>query len=176
MRFGPIAGLVGCAFGLILECTCFWPRTDQVYLFLASAPPKNVSNQIDNWNHLYLSNFPVGYSVILLYSYLRTFHLIHNLARQIWAPWCTPVWQIDSSFRDLLPSRPRRRKLNMWFQALDLPFLLLSAAMYIFTALSYTYKDQELVLVFQKSALVFPLAPTVETRATQLRFLSRRPR
>ena len=31
-------------------------------------------------------------------------------------PW---VWQIDSSFRDLLPSRPRRRKLKMWFPALE---------------------------------------------------------
>ena len=35
MRFGPIAGPVGCAFDLILDCTCFWPQTDQVYLFLA---------------------------------------------------------------------------------------------------------------------------------------------
>ena len=25
MRFGPMAGLVGCAFDLIVECTCFWP-------------------------------------------------------------------------------------------------------------------------------------------------------
>ena len=37
MRFGPMAGLVGCAFDLILECTCFWPQTDHVYLFLATA-------------------------------------------------------------------------------------------------------------------------------------------
>ena len=37
MRFGPMAGLVGCAFYLILECTRFWPQTDQVYLFLAAA-------------------------------------------------------------------------------------------------------------------------------------------
>ena len=36
-RFGPMAGLVGCAFDLIAECTCFWPQTDQVYLFLAAA-------------------------------------------------------------------------------------------------------------------------------------------
>ena len=37
MRFGPMAGLVGCAFDLILECTCFWPQTDQVYLILAAS-------------------------------------------------------------------------------------------------------------------------------------------
>ena len=37
MRFGPMAGLVGCAFDLILECTRLWPQTDQVYLFLADA-------------------------------------------------------------------------------------------------------------------------------------------
>ena len=37
MRFGPMAGLVEWAFDLILECTCFWPQTDQVYLFLAAA-------------------------------------------------------------------------------------------------------------------------------------------
>ena len=37
MRFGPIAGLVGCVFYLILSCTCFWPQTDKVYLFLAAA-------------------------------------------------------------------------------------------------------------------------------------------
>ena len=33
MRFGPMAGLVGCAFDLILECTCFWLQTAQVYPF-----------------------------------------------------------------------------------------------------------------------------------------------
>ena len=27
MRFGPMAGPVGCAFDLILYCTCFWPQT-----------------------------------------------------------------------------------------------------------------------------------------------------
>ena len=37
MRFGPMAGLVGCAFDLSLECTWFWPPTAQVYLFLAAA-------------------------------------------------------------------------------------------------------------------------------------------
>ena len=33
MRLGPMAGLVGCVFDLILACTCFRPQTDQVYLF-----------------------------------------------------------------------------------------------------------------------------------------------
>ena len=28
---------VGCVFDLILVCTCFWPQTDQEYLFLAAA-------------------------------------------------------------------------------------------------------------------------------------------
>ena len=37
MRFGPMAGLVGCGFDLILECTCFRPQTDQVHPFLAAA-------------------------------------------------------------------------------------------------------------------------------------------
>ena len=36
-RFGPMAGLVGYVFDLILEYTCFWPQTDQVYLFLDAA-------------------------------------------------------------------------------------------------------------------------------------------
>ena len=31
-----MAGLVGCVFYLISECTCFWPQTDRVYLFLAA--------------------------------------------------------------------------------------------------------------------------------------------
>ena len=31
-----------------------------------AVPTIFVSNQIDNWNHLYLSIFPVGYSVSLL--------------------------------------------------------------------------------------------------------------
>ena len=31
------AGLVGCAFYLILVCTCLWPQTDELYLFLATA-------------------------------------------------------------------------------------------------------------------------------------------
>ena len=34
MRFGPMAGLVGCALDLVLECTFFWLQTDLVYLFL----------------------------------------------------------------------------------------------------------------------------------------------
>ena len=42
MFFGPMPGLVGRAFDLILECTCFWPGTDQVYLFLAAALFRNV--------------------------------------------------------------------------------------------------------------------------------------
>ena len=40
-----------------------------------------VTGQIDNWNHLYLSIFPVGHSVVLLS--LRTFPLNHNLTRHI---------------------------------------------------------------------------------------------
>ena len=42
LRFGPMAGLVGCVFNLILECTCFWLQTDKVYLLLAVAPPQKV--------------------------------------------------------------------------------------------------------------------------------------
>ena len=42
MRFGPMAGLVGCVFKLIVECTCFWPRKNHVYLFLAAALPTMV--------------------------------------------------------------------------------------------------------------------------------------
>ena len=37
MRYRPMAGLVGCVYDLILVCTCFWPQTDQVYLFLAAS-------------------------------------------------------------------------------------------------------------------------------------------
>ena len=47
-------------------------------------------------------------------------------------------------------------------------------AKYIFLLLT-TY-NVYLVLVFQKSALLLPLAPTVETRATEFRFSSRCPR
>ena len=36
-RFGPMSGLVGYVFYFILEYTCFWPQTDRVYLFLATA-------------------------------------------------------------------------------------------------------------------------------------------
>ena len=32
-----MAGLVGCVFYLIVECTCFGLQTDQVDLFLAAA-------------------------------------------------------------------------------------------------------------------------------------------
>ena len=48
---------------------------------------RSLRNQIDNWNHLCLS--PSGYSVTPFW--LRTFQLVHHLARQMWAPWCTPV-------------------------------------------------------------------------------------
>ena len=41
-RFRPMAGLVACVFYLILECTCFWPQTDKVYLFLAANLKNNV--------------------------------------------------------------------------------------------------------------------------------------
>ena len=37
LRFRPMTGLVGCVFYLILICTCFWPKTDEIYLFLAAA-------------------------------------------------------------------------------------------------------------------------------------------
>ena len=37
MRSGSTAGLAGYNFDLISERTCFWPQTDQVHLFLASA-------------------------------------------------------------------------------------------------------------------------------------------
>ena len=33
----PIAGLLACNLFLVLECTCFWHRSDQVYLFLAKS-------------------------------------------------------------------------------------------------------------------------------------------
>ena len=49
-----------------------------------------------------------------------------------------------------------------------------TVAKYIFLLLT-TY-NVYLVLVFQKSALLLPLAPTVETRATEFRFSSRCPR
>ena len=75
----------------------------------------SVSIQIDNWNH-YLWNFPVGYS-----SFCSSSELFHESIT--WQgrfgllgalPW---VWRSDSSFRDLLPSRPSRRNLKIWFQA-----------------------------------------------------------
>ena len=34
---------VGCVFDLILVCTCFWPQTDQVYLFVAAAQQNNTA-------------------------------------------------------------------------------------------------------------------------------------
>ena len=33
MRFGPMAGLVGCVLYLISEYTCFWPQTDRYTFF-----------------------------------------------------------------------------------------------------------------------------------------------
>ena len=42
LRFGPMAGLVGCFFLLDFRIACFWPQADQVYLFLA-ADPANTS-------------------------------------------------------------------------------------------------------------------------------------
>ena len=42
-------------------------------------------------------------------------------------------WQSDSSFRDPLPSRPCRRNLKMWFQALEFA-ISCTVAKYIFTA------------------------------------------
>ena len=56
---------------------------------------------------------------------------------------------------------------------LNLPFPS-AVAKYIFYCSQRTYSY--LVLVFQKSALSLPLAPAVETRATEPRFLSRCPR
>ena len=35
--FRPVAGLVECVFYFILAYACFWPQTEKVYLFLASA-------------------------------------------------------------------------------------------------------------------------------------------
>ena len=32
-----MAGLVECVYYFILVCACFWPQTEQVYLFLAAA-------------------------------------------------------------------------------------------------------------------------------------------
>ena len=42
-----------------------------------------------------------------------SFAFIHFLAKQIWAPWYNP------NFHALLRGGPRRRKLKMWFQALE---------------------------------------------------------
>ena len=49
MRFGPTAGFVGCAFDLIVECTCFWSQTDQVYLFLAAALMLTIRTFLPFW-------------------------------------------------------------------------------------------------------------------------------
>ena len=84
-------------------------------------------------------------------------------------PW---VWQSDSSFRDLLSSRPRCRKLKMWFQALE---FAASCTVAKCTFYCCCCRRNRRSYLFQKSALVLPRAPTVETRATQLRFLSRCP-
>ena len=59
----------------------------------------------------------------------------------------------------------------MWFQALEF-----AASCTVAKYISYCSRRTCLVLVFQKSGLLLPLAPTVETRATYVRFFSRCPR
>ena len=44
-----------------------YPGTRDVISRAALPQKAYVSNQTDNWNHLYLSIFPVGNSVVLLY-------------------------------------------------------------------------------------------------------------
>ena len=51
MRFGPMAGLVRCAFHLIVQCTCFWPQTDQVYLFWDAAHKKRAKQNATKCNN-----------------------------------------------------------------------------------------------------------------------------
>ena len=46
MRFRPMEGLVGCVFYLILVCICFWPQTDKVYLYLATALIQNCETKV----------------------------------------------------------------------------------------------------------------------------------
>ena len=56
-RFGPMTGLVGYVFDLIFCCTCFWPRTDQVYLFLAASQRKERC-------HAFFDVFPLRRTVV----------------------------------------------------------------------------------------------------------------
>ena len=54
-------------------------------------------------------------------------------------------WRSDISFRDLLPSRPRRRNLKMWFQALEFFAVSRTVTRYIFYCCrtrtrTYTYR------------------------------------
>ena len=119
----------------------------------------------------YLSIFPV------IVFKLRTFPLIHYLARHVWVPSCTPVsmakrqqfpWPAYNIYHPDLVAEI----FKMWFQALE--FVVASYCSQVYFLL--LYKERELELVFQKLHLLFPLAPTVKTRATELRFLSRCPR
>ena len=57
----------------------------------------------------------------------------------------------------------------MWFQALECAASC-TVVKYFFTVV----EQQELVLVFEKSALVLPLAPRIETRPTKFHFLDAR--
>ena len=58
--------------------------------------------------------------------------------------------------------------MKMWFQALE------CAASCTVVKYFFTVVEQELVLVFEKSALVLPLAPRIETRPTKFHFLDAR--
>ena len=42
MRLDQWQGSWDAFFYFILACTCFWPQTDKVYLFLAVAPKNNL--------------------------------------------------------------------------------------------------------------------------------------
>ena len=72
-------------------------------------------------------------------------------------------------FRDLLPSRPRRRKLSMWFQALEFS-VSCAVTKYIF------YSGRKSRGGRTRFSKMGSLTPPFETRATEFRFLSRCPR
>ena len=86
-------------------------------------------------------------------------------------PWCTPV---SMAKRQQFPCPPSRRTSSLKVENVvpGAEFALsCTVANYIFTARDV----RTLALVFKKTALSLPLAPTVETRATELRFSSRCP-
>ena len=129
-----------------------------------------VSNQIDNWNHLYLSIFwnylylsilnwevevvPVIDLIVYnnkkcvqnsseLFLWTIIWHGGYGLLGAL--PW---VWQSDSSFRHL-PSRPCRWNLKMRFQALEF-VVSCAVAKYIFFCCRRSKSSYVLIPVFLK--------------------------